>query len=103
MEYQRWWSARQSAAQFGQRICDTWTSEYLLSTGADPGDLVVVDPGNGFSYLFDLAGTLRGEQCSHAPRVVGVWGLSQPGADGRDHSRMRGHPRPRQSADDRGH
>jgi hypothetical protein len=69
----------------------------------DPDDLVVVDPGNGFSYLFDLAGAMRGESCSHAPRVVGVWGLSQPGAKGRDHSRMRGHPRPGRSGDDRGH
>jgi DNA/RNA non-specific endonuclease len=103
MEYQRWWSARQSPAHFGQRICEAWASEYVLSTGADPGDLVVVDPGNGFSYLFDLAGTLRGELCSRAPRVVGVWGLSQPGTDGRDHNRMRGHPRPGQPADDRGH
>jgi hypothetical protein len=103
MDYQRWWSARLSAAQFGQRICDAWTSEYVLSTDADPGDLVVVDPGNGFSYLFDLAGTLSGEPCSRAPRVVGVWGLSEPAADGRDHSRMRGHPRPGRSGDDRGH
>jgi hypothetical protein len=68
-----------------------------------PEDLVVVDPGNGFSYLFDLAGTLRGESCSRVPRVVGVWGLSQPAAEGRDHSRMRGHPRPGRSGDDRGH
>jgi hypothetical protein len=103
MKYHHWWSARQSAAHFGQRICDAWASEYLLSAGADPGDLVVVDPGNGFNYLFDLAGALRGELCARSPRVVGVWGLSQPGPGGRDQSRMRGHPRPGRSADDRGH
>src|SRR6266702_344769 len=103
MEYHHWWSARQNAAHFGQRICDAWASEYLLSAGADPEDLVVVDPGNGFNYLFDLAGALRGELCLRPPRVVGVWGLSQPGPDGRDQSRMRGHPRPGRSADDRGH
>ena len=103
MEYQHWWSARQNVAHFGQRICDAWASEYLLSTGADPDDLVVIDPGNGFNYLFDLAGALRGELYLRPPRVVGVWGLSQPGPGGRDQSRMRGHPRPGRSADDRGH
>ena len=80
VDYQRRWSARDSVAGFGQGLCDAWAAEY--SAGAaelDPGDLVVVDPGNGFSYLFDLAGTLRGESCSRAPRVVGVWGLSRPG------------------------
>lgn len=103
LEYHQWWSARQNVVDFGQRICDAWASEYLLSTGADPEDLVVVDPGNGFNYLFDLAGELHGESRLRAPRVVGVWGLSRPGAGGRDHSRMRGHPRPGRSADDRGH
>jgi hypothetical protein len=103
MEYQHWWSARQSTARFGHDICDAWASEYSAGVELDPEDLVVVDPGNGFSYLFDLAGTLRGEPCSRAPRVVGVWGLSQPAAEGRDHSRMRGHPRPGRSGDDRGH
>jgi hypothetical protein len=103
VDYQRRWPVRDSVAGFGQGICDAWASEYCAGAELDPGDLVVVDPGNGFSYLFDLAGTLRGESCSRAPRVVGVWGLSQPGANGRDHSRMRGHPRPGRSGDDRGH
>src|ERR1017187_5956568 len=104
MEYQGWWSARQSATAFGQRICDAWALEYLLWTDADPGEVVVVDPGNGFNYLFDLAGTLSGELCCRAPRVVGVWGLSQPGAGPtRDHNRMRGPPRPGRTGDDRGH
>src|ERR1017187_10065993 len=102
MEYQGWWSARQSATAFGQRICDAWALEYLLWTDADPGELVVVDPGNRFNYLFDLAGTLSGELCFRAPRVVGVWGLSQAGADSRDRNRMRGHPRPGRTGDDRG-
>jgi hypothetical protein len=103
VDYQRWWSLRDSIAGFGHDICDAWASEYAAGAELDPEDLVVVDPGNGFSYLFDLAGTLRGESCSRAARVVGVWGLSQPGAKGRDHSRMRGHPRPGRSGDDRGH
>jgi hypothetical protein len=103
VDYQRRWSVRVSTAGFGQDICDAWASEYCSRAEPDPGDLVVVDPGNGFNYLFDLAGSLRGEPCSRAPRVVGVWGLSQPPASGRDHSRMRGYPRPGRSGDDRGH
>ena len=103
VDYQRRWSVRASIAGFGQDICDAWASEYCAGAEPDPGDLVVVDPGNGFSYLFDLAGSLQGEPCSCAPRVVGVWGLSQTPASGRDHSRMRGHPRPGRSGDDRGH
>jgi len=103
VDYQRRWSVRDSVARFGQDICDAWAAEYSAGAELAPDDLVVIDPGNGFSYLFDLAGTLRGEPCSRAPRVVGVWGLSQPGAQGRDHSRMRGHPRPGRSGDDRGH
>lgn len=102
MDYQRWWQERHSAADFARQVCDAWISEYLSAAGADPGDLVVVDPGNGFNYVFDLAGSLRGEPCSRAPRVVRVWGLSQP-AGGRDHGRMRGHPRPARYTDDRGH
>jgi DNA/RNA non-specific endonuclease len=103
VDYQRRWSVKASIAGFGQDICDAWASEYCAGAEPDPGDLVVVDPGNGFSYLFDLAGSLQGESCSRAPRVVGVWGLSQPPASGRDHNRMRGHPRPGRSGDDRGH
>lgn len=103
VEYQQRWSARDSVHGFGHGLCDAWAAEYSAGTGLDPDDLVVIDPGNGFSYLFDLAGTLRGVSCSRAPRVVGVWGLSQPGAPGRDHNRMRGYPRPGRSGDDRGH
>ena len=103
VDYQRRWLVRASIAGFGQDICDGWASEYCAGAEPAPADLVLVDPGNGFSYLFDLAGSLQGEPCSRAPRVVGVWGLSQPPASGRDHSRMRGHPRPGRSGDDRGH
>lgn len=103
VDYQQRWAARDSVAGFGQGLCDAWAAEYSAGAELDRGDLVVVDPGNGFSYLFDLAGTLRGDLCSRAPRVAGVWGLSQPGATGRDHSRMRGHPRPGRPGDDRGH
>jgi hypothetical protein len=62
-----------------------------------------VDPGNGFTYLYDLAGTLRGGNRSRVLRVIGVWGLSQPPAARRDTGRMRGHPRPGRPGDDRGH
>jgi len=55
VDYRRWWEASQSAGHFGQQVCDAWASEYMASTGSDPEDLVVVDPGNGFRYLFDLA------------------------------------------------
>src|SRR5215831_9886675 len=103
VDYQRRWLVRDNVAGFGQDICDGWASEYSAGAELDPEDLVVIDPGNGFSYLFDLAGTLRDESCSRVPRVVGVWGLSVSGAKGRDHSRMRGHPRPGRSGDDRGH
>ena len=103
VDYQQRWSARASVSGFGEDLCAAWASDYCAWAQPDPDDLVIVDPGNGFSYLFDLAGTLRGESCSRAPRVVGVWGLSRPREHGRDHSRMRGHPRPGRSADDRGH
>ncbi len=47
MDYQRWWSASQSAAHFGQLIGDAWASEYLSSARAEPEDLVTVDPATG--------------------------------------------------------
>jgi hypothetical protein len=103
VDYQQRWLAKASVSSFGEDICREWALDYCARAECCPEDLVIVDPGNGFSYLFDLAGTLRGEPCSRAPRVVGVWGLSRPGAPRRDHSRMRGHPRPGRSADDRGH
>jgi DNA/RNA non-specific endonuclease len=103
VEYRRWWAESRDASHFGQLACNAWASEYLLTAGSDPQDLVTVDPGNGFNYLFDLAGSLRGQSCLQEPRVVGVWGLSQPGNSSRDRSRMRGHPRPVRGGDDRGH
>lgn len=104
MDCQRWWRESHTPADFGRRLCDAWTSQYLAASGAERADLVVVDPGNGFSYLFDLAGSLSGgPPDGHAPRVVGVWGLSRPSGSGRDRGRMRGHPRPGRYADDRGH
>jgi len=102
VDYESLWAASRSAGDFGQRICDAWASEYMRAE-LDKEDLVVVDPGNGFSYLFDLAGSLRDQPSSRAPRAVGVWGLSQPATGRRDHTRMRGHPRPGRNADDRGH
>jgi hypothetical protein len=103
MDYQRWWPARQSTTQFGELLCDAWAQDHMSSTQAEPEDLVTIDPGNGFNYLYDLAGTLRGRDSSHTPRVIGVWGLSQTSVGRRDKARMRGHPRPRRTRDDRGH
>lgn len=80
VEYRRRWSASDSVAGFGQGICDAWAREYSAGAELDPDDLVVVDPGNGFSYLFRPGRDIAGEPCSRAPRVVGVWSLSRPGA-----------------------
>jgi hypothetical protein len=82
VDYQQRWLVRASVSGFGEDICGAWVSEYRAWAEPDPEDLVVVDPRNGFSYLFDLAGTLRGEFCSRAPRVVGVWGC--PGLEHAD-------------------
>jgi hypothetical protein len=102
MDYQRWWRDRRGLAVFGRRLCDAWTSAYLAASGADLADPVLADPGNGSRYLSGLAGSLSGgTPDGHAPRVVGVWGLSRPGGSGRAHSRIRGHPRPGRHADDR--
>lgn len=102
VRYDRWWSSRTSTCEFGERISRAWTQAYAAEVDVAVEDLVQVDPGNGFHYTFDLAGSLRGETLKRKPPVVGVWGLSIAGED-RDRSRMRGHPRPRDQRDDRGH
>jgi hypothetical protein len=82
-DYERGWQDCRTPAAFDQWLCDAWTSEYLAGCGAAGADLVVVDPGNGFSYVFDLAGSLRREAPrGHPPRGVGVWGLSRVGGSG---------------------
>ena len=95
LDYEGWWASRTSVEDFGSRLSQAWASAYLAATGASTSDLVDVDPRNGFVYTFDLAGSLRGEPCAWEPRVVGVWGRSQPARAVRDAMRMRGHPRPR--------
>jgi hypothetical protein len=102
VRYHDWWSSALGAEEFGQRLSDEWTAAYVAATRADVADLVEVDPGNGFRYTFDLAGSLRGVDTGREPRVVGVWGQSAPGAP-RDSARMRGHPRSAILGDDRGH
>ena len=76
MRYDRWWRARGSRDHFGERISRAWVDEYITFALADPADLVEVDPGNGFRYTFDLAGTMRGDTAGREPRVIGVWGYS---------------------------
>jgi hypothetical protein len=101
--YGELWRARTSEDEFGSTIATLWADEYQGVSGADHDDLVVIDPGNGFSYLFDLAGSLHNETRARSPRVIGVWGVSRPGMTVRDPSRMRGYPRPSRISDDRGH
>lgn len=74
VEYQAIWSARSSVDGFGEAVADAWTAAYLAHTG-DKDDTVVVDPGNGFRYVFDLAGAL-GTKCA-----AGCPGSSACGAD----------------------
>lgn len=59
MEYQQRWLVRTSLSSFGEGICSAWASDYCAQVAPDPRDLVIVDPGNEFSYLFDLAGISR--------------------------------------------
>jgi Holliday junction resolvase-like predicted endonuclease len=101
VSYEALWREASSVVEFGQRLASFWCDEYLASTGADPQDIVTVDPGNGFKYDFDLACSLEGIECTRAPRVVGVWGLTRPPSAQRDTPRMRGYPR--SGNDDRGH
>ena len=102
IDYQCLWRKRQGTDQFGERLVHAWHGAYLAAVeGAD--DLVLVDPGNGFTYLFDRAGALRPTPAAQVPRVIGVWGRSRPVANRRDPARMRGHPRPSRGEDDRGH
>jgi hypothetical protein len=103
MDYQAFWLSKSSIDDFAGQIAIEWIREYLDVTAANAGDVVDVDPGNGFTYTFDLAGSLDAESCVWEPRVVGVWGRSQPGGPARDKSRMRGFPRPKRGQDDRGH
>ena len=103
MDHQRMWANAPTLDDFANEISTRWTSDYLAATAADPADIVVVEPGNGYSYLFDLAGELGGEPMPHAARVIGVWGRSAQPTTRRNRSRMSGFPRPRRGQDDRGH
>jgi len=102
VDYQQVWRAGRHD-EFGSRASEQWIADYLSVVGATPSDIVIVDPGNHFNYVFDLAGSLGGSPCSWSPRVVGVWGCSQPGLAEREDGRQRGHPRPSRREDDRGH
>lgn len=102
MDYDTWWSTATTPTAFAERLAREWTDEYRRVFAVDAADLVVVDPGNGFEYTFDLAGSLRDEDAGREPRVVGVWGVSRHGVE-RDRVRMRGHPKSGRPGDDRGH
>lgn len=95
------WTERASVTEFALRLEAECEDRYLDSI-ANPTDLVVVEPGNGFRYLFDLAGSLTGEDSGWSPRVVCAHGLSAPGTR-RDRSRMAGFPLSAAHPDDRGH
>ncbi len=84
-------------------MSEIWIDDYVAEICATPTDLVVVDPGNGFNYVFDLAGSLTDSPAPWSPRVLGVWGLSQLGVSLREHARIKGHPRLGRGQDDRGH
>lgn len=101
VRYEALWSASASPDDFARRLAEAWREQYLRQTCAHQEDLVTVDPGNGFLYDFDLAGTMRDDATQQHPRVIGVWGRSRAPAAARDHARMRGHPR--RGTDDRGH
>jgi hypothetical protein len=102
VDYQQLWRAG-PPDEFGSKASEQWIAEYLSAVNAAQSDIVIVDPGNRFNYVFDLAGSLGGSPCSWAPRVLGAWGRSQPGLAEREDSRGRGHPRPGRREDDRGH
>ena len=102
LHYEGDWASKRDLNEFGERLVAAWSTSYLSSTGGIADDLVTVDPGNGFEYLFDLAGSPRAKEVAWPPRVVGVWGRSGR-SSGRDVVRMRGHPRPKRGEDDRGH
>jgi hypothetical protein len=102
VDYQRLWRAL-APGYFAPKVSKIWIDEYLAELRAAPSDIVVVDPGNGFNYVFDLAGSLTDCPAPRSPRVLGVWGPSQPGTSLREDARIKGHPRPRRGQDDRGH
>jgi hypothetical protein len=94
MDYQRRWSASQSARHFGQLICDAWASDYLSSAPAEPEDLVTSIPATDSPTCTIWQAHYGAATALASPRVIGVWGLSQPSVGRRDTGRMRGHPRP---------
>jgi hypothetical protein len=103
VDYQQLWRAG-PPDEFGSKVSEQWIADYLSAVNAAPSDILIVDPGNHFNYVFDLAGSLGDSPYAWDPRVVlGVWGGSQPGLAEREDSRRRGHPRPRRHDDDRGH
>src|SRR5688572_22143465 len=67
-DYQQLWRS-DAVDEFAERVCDVWIAEYTASTGCPAPDIVVVDPGNGFNYVFDLAGSLTDAPCAWEPRV----------------------------------
>ena len=77
-DYELWWRSKSSIAGFGERLLVEWAYAYLSSTDTDPSDLVRVDPGNQFTYLFDLAGSLDEEPRSMRPGSSGYGVFPSP-------------------------
>ena len=74
------WADKTSVKAFGEVLVNTWASEYAASANVADDELVVVDPGNGFNYLFDLAGSaerspqatfIAGRRCLGRSRNLG--------------------------------
>ena len=79
--------------QIAAKYCQVWGVER---------DLVTVQPGDGYSYLYDA--TNDASQSGPAPRVLAGWGRSHAPGGARDKQRLRGFPLPPSAiGTDRGH
>ena len=89
MRYDDCWSSALDAEEFGQRLSYEWVDAYVAAAHADLDDLVEVDPGNGFRYTFDFAGSLRGVDAGRDPTAgpgADLPGVTPPGRTGGDAS-----------------
>ncbi|MHB8449085.1 MAG: DNA/RNA non-specific endonuclease [Mycobacteriales bacterium] len=84
-----------------ESLVDKVAGTYRRAWGADR-DLVTVEPGDGYTYLFDA--TNDTSQKGPAPRVLAGWGRSHAPHGERDKRPLRGFPLPPSAVGtDRGH